>query len=90
MTHKGYEFIDSLDSLKYNKYCPITGKKITNKDCEDRNVILLDCNHAFHYNSFMLSYVNLNKHILSYRKCPYCMSDISKIPFKFTKNIFRD
>ena len=47
---------------------------------------MLECNHAFLYNNFMISYIELNKDIFSYRKCPYCMCDIHKVPFKFKIN----
>ena len=89
MINNSYKIITDLSKLHYNKSCLITGRKFTEKDCKDRNVILLECNHAFLYSSFMLSYHSMNKHFMSYRKCPYCMCDISKITYKFKKT-YRD
>ena len=51
---------------------------------------MLECDHAFCYKEFMLSYKELNKDMMSYRKCPYCMADIFKVPFKFSRKIYRD
>ena len=90
MIKKSHVFIDDLDKLKFNKVCLITGKKFTEKDCKNKNVIMLECNHAFFYKPFMLSYNELNKDIMSYRKCPYCMIDIFKIPYKFIRKTYRD
>jgi hypothetical protein len=83
-------FINDLQDLIYNKQCLITGKEFTVNDCKDRNIILLDCKHAFLYKPFMVSYYNLNTNLLTYRKCPYCMKTISKIPYKINKKLFRD
>lgn len=84
MIKTSHVFIDDLDKLKFNKVCLITGKEFTEQDCKNKNVIMLECQHAFFYKAFMLSYNELNKDIMSYRKCPYCMTDIFKVPFKFT------
>jgi|TARA_B100000925_G_C21735699_1_gene357044 hypothetical protein len=86
MIKKSHEFINDLDKLKLNTQCPITGREFTEEDCKNRNIIMLECNHAFLYNNFMISYNELNKDIFSYRKCPYCMCDIHKVPFKFKIN----
>lgn len=85
MINHSHKIIKDLSKLYYNKSCLITGSEFTQKDCEDNNIILLECNHAFLYNSFMLSYHSMNKDLMSYRKCPYCMCDISKIKYKFNK-----
>ena len=79
-------FITSLDDLKYNTRCYISDHLFTENDCSRRNIIELDCSHAFDYTVFMKSYLNLNKNIHTYLKCPYCMSDISKVPFKIRIN----
>ncbi len=78
----GYNFVTCLTELKYNKRCYISDREFTEKDCECRNVVELDCKHAFHYPIFMKSYFELNTNIHTYLKCPYCMADISPVPFK--------
>lgn len=90
MIKNSHVFINDLDKLKYNKVCLITGREFTEEDCKRKNIIMLECDHAFCYKEFMLSYKELNKDMMSYRKCPYCMADIFKVPFKFTRKIYRD
>ena len=90
MIKNSHVFINDINKLKYNKICLITGREFTEQDCIDKNVIMLECSHAFLYKEFMLSYTELNKHMMSFRKCPYCMTDIFKVPFKFSRKIYRD
>ena len=82
----GYKFITSLYDLKFNSSCYISNHKFNEADCKSKNIIELDCKHAFHYKLFMKSYIELNKSMYTYLKCPYCMADISKIPFRITIN----
>ena len=82
------------------KKCEILKCKnfITNKECliskielyphiSDNNVIKLNCGHCFFYPSFIKSYTINNENLFSYRKCPYCLQRISKVPLIIKKTI---
>ena len=68
-----------------NKECLISHTDLTN-EIKNNNVIKLSCGHCFFYPSFVKSYIINNGNLYSYRKCPYCMQHISRIPLVIKKN----
>ena len=70
-----------------NVTCPITNDNLL-EIISSGNVLKLNCGHCFNYKAFMKSYSLNNKNIYSYKKCPYCFSNITKIPIIINKRDF--
>ena len=70
-----------------NKECLISKIDLSDK-IKEGNVIKLSCGHCFYYPSFIKSYTINNANLFSYRKCPYCLQRISKVPLIIKKKIY--
>ena len=77
------EIITNVNDLE-NDVCPITFDNLS-KHLYSSNVLKLNCGHCFNYKAFIKSYTINNKNIYSYKKCPYCFSNINKVPLIINK-----
>ena len=84
---KTSKVVTDVNDLNNNR-CPITFDNLTNQ-VSSGNVIKLNCGHCFNYKAFIKSYLINNKNIYSYKKCPYCFSNINKIPLVINKREFK-
>ena len=77
------KIITNINDLE-NEVCPITYENLS-KHLFSSNVIKLNCGHSFNYKAFIKSYTINNKNIYSYKKCPYCFSNINHVPLIINK-----
>lgn len=85
-THYDNVIINSMQDLGYNDYCLISGEKLDISDVNSNNVIRLSCGHSFRYDYFLKSLKIQNRNKEGYNKCPYCFSNVGKIPIVITKS----
>ena len=78
------KIITNISDLE-NNFCPITNDNLCN-ELSKKNVIKLNCGHSFNYRAFLKSYTINNKNIYSYRRCPYCFSNIKNVPLIIKKS----
>ena len=79
------KIINDLKDLS-NDICPISKLNLRNEKFKN-NIIMLNCKHCFFYPDFMQSYFINNTNFYSYKKCPYCFSNIENIPFIINKTL---
>tara|TARA_B100000925_G_C22000778_1_gene471188 strand:+ start:1488 stop:1823 length:336 start_codon:yes stop_codon:yes gene_type:complete len=78
--------IKNVNQFEYNKICLISGEKLDNINIQNDNVIKLKCGHSFRYDYFLKSLKIINKHKEGYNRCPYCFSNVGRIPLIITKS----
>ena len=79
------EFITNFNVLK-NMKCQISYDFFSLPDTNGYNVIKLKCGHIFKFNYLYYSSLVQNDNLWGYKKCPYCMKNYGKLPFKIKKS----
>ena len=68
-----------------NTFCLISGKKFTNIDFEENNIVKLKCGHTFDYKNIYDSYKITNlksRNYMTKQLCPYCLQKGGLLPPK--------
>ena len=90
--YKNIKLLKNVNEINnsLNKSCYISNTCFTEEDFKHNNVIRLNCGHTFKYDYFMRSRYYLNQNIYTHSRCPYCMCNLSKIPFIINKYTYRN
>lgn len=77
--------ISDVNELNYNDKCLISGNNLDSYEINKNNVIKLRCGHSFKYNYFLKSIRVMYHNSYGYNKCPYCFTNIGRIPLILTR-----
>ena len=77
--------VNDINQLEYNNQCLISNEFLDIANINNNNVIKLNCGHSFKYDYFLKSLRIMNRNKEGYNKCPYCFSNVGRIPLILTR-----